>query len=247
MVSVIMPAYNAGRFIEQSILSVVSQTYTDWELIVVDDCSTDNTAEIVQRYARKDNRIKYSRRDSPSGSPSMPRNEAIMLSKGRYIAFLDSDDVWLPDKMQHQLALFSNPDAAIVFSDYRKMDEDGNVHSRAITAPPKITYRKLLQNNYLGCLTVVYDTQKVGKVLFEKKGHEDYILWLSILKKGFSAYNTCSVEAIYRVGRGSVSANKFKVLKWTWDIYRNDQELGIASASYYFAHYAIKSMLKYLK
>ena len=247
MVSVIMPAYNAGRYIAQSIQSVLAQTYTDWELLIVDDCSSDNTPDIGSDFCKKDNRIKYFRRDTPSGSPATPRNEAIEHASGRYIAFLDSDDLWESTKLERQLPLFEKQDAAIVFSDYRKMSVDGAVHSKVVQAPKRVTYEKLLRSNFLGCLTVVYDTQKVGKMFFKKIGHEDYLLWLNILKKGFAAYNTGTSEAIYRVQQNSVSSNKTKVFRWTWNILRHEENLSLIKASYCFCWYVFYAVSKSLR
>ena len=243
-VSIITPCYNASVYISQAILSVLSQTYPNWELIIVDDCSTDNSVDIIQNYARKDDRIKYFRTDKSSGSPTLPRNIGIEHAKGRYIAFLDSDDAWLPDKLEKQVKLFDDERVAIVFSDYEKMSEEGERNHRVVKAPHEVDYKHLLRGNVIGCLTAIYDTAKVGKMFFMQHTHEDYILWLSILKKGFVAVNTGTVEALYRVRRNSVSSNKLKVLSWQWDIYRNIEKTSLLKAMYYFAHYAYKAYRK---
>lgn len=243
-VSVITPSYNSSAFIEQTIESVLSQTYTNWEMLIIDDCSTDNSAAIIKRYCERDVRIKYLKTECPSGSPCEPRNIAIREARGRYIAFLDSDDVWLPNKLEEQLKLFDDASIAIVYSNYEKISEEGERGQRIITAPSQVSYKELLKGNVIGNLTGIYDTGKVGKVYCQKIHHEDYILWLSILKKGFVARNTNVVHALYRVRKQSVSANKLSVISWQWNIYRNVEKIGCLRACYYFIHYAWRALLK---
>lgn len=244
-VSVIMPVHNAEKYLSESISSVLQQTYPYWELLIVDDCSTDNSLAIINRYAVLDARIRCLKTDAPSGSPCLPRNLGIKAAQGRFIAFLDSDDCWLPNKLEQQLCLFGETGTVgLVFSDYEKMSEEGERNNRVIKAPMEVSYKQLLRGNVIGCLTAVYDTSKVGKMFFMQHTHEDYILWLSILKKGVVAVNTGTVEALYRVRRNSVSSNKLKVLSWQWDIYRNIEKTGLLKAMYYFAHYAYKAYRK---
>ena len=240
-----MPVHNAEKYLSESISSVLQQTYPYWELLIVDDCSTDNSLAIINRYAVLDARIRCLKTDAPSGSPCLPRNLGIKAAQGRFIAFLDSDDCWLPNKLEQQLCLFGETGTiGLVFSDYEKMSEEGERNNRVIKAPMKVSYKQLLRGNVIGCLTAIYDTSKVGKMFFMQHTHEDYILWLSILKKGFVAVNTGTVEALYRVRRNSVSSNKLKVLSWQWDIYRNIEKTGLLKAMYYFAHYAYKAYRK---
>lgn len=244
-VSVIMPVHNAEKYLSESISSVLQQTYPYWELLIVDDCSTDNSLAIINRYAVLDARIRCLKTDAPSGSPCLPRNLGIKAAQGRFIAFLDSDDCWLPNKLEQQLCLFGETGTVgLVFSDYEKMSEEGERNNRVIKAPMEVSYKQLLRGNVIGCLTAIYDTSRVGKMFFMQHTHEDYILWLSILKKGFVAVNTGTVEALYRVRRNSVSSNKLKVLSWQWDIYRNIEKTGLLKAMYYFAHYAYKAYRK---
>lgn len=244
-VSVIMPVHNAEKYLSESISSVLQQTYPYWELLIVDDCSTDNSLAIINRYAVLDARIRCLKTDAPSGSPCLPRNLGIKAAQGRFIAFLDSDDCWLPNKLEQQLCLFGETGTVgLVFSDYEKMSEEGERNNRVIKAPMEVSYKQLLRGNVIGCLTAIYDTSRVGKMFFMQHTHEDYILWLSILKKGVVAVNTGTVEALYRVRRNSVSSNKLKVLSWQWDIYRNIEKTGLLKAMYYFAHYAYKAYRK---
>lgn len=243
-ISIITPCYNAELYISQAIQSVLAQTYSDWELIIVDDGSKDKTASIIRQFAEQDNRIKYFKTERPSGSPTLPRNIGVEHAQGRYIAFLDSDDAWMPNKLEKQLKLFEDEQTAIVFSDYEKMSEDGKRNNRIVKAPREVDYKHLLRSNVIGCLTAIYDTEKVGKMFFPHHAHEDYILWLSILKKGYMARNTGTVEALYRVRLSSVSSNKIRVLSWQWDIYRNVEKVGLLKSVYYFIHYAYKAYRK---
>lgn len=247
MVSIITPCYNAGAFIGDAIESVLSQTYQDWEMIIVDDYSKDNSAEIIQGYASKDNRIIYLRTDAPSGSPAKPRNIAIEKAKGRYIAFLDADDVWLPSKLEDQIKLFEDKRVAATYTNYEKMSEDGRKNCRYVIARKEVTYDQLLKGNVIANSTGMYDTQKVGKVYSPYVHHEDYVLWLSILKKGYIARNTNQVHALYRLRKGSVSSDKLKVLGWQWHIYRDVEGLGFLKTCYCFAHYAVRATLKRLR
>ena len=245
LISVVIPVYNAEIFLNESLQSVIAQTYQDWELLVIDDCSTDNSASIIKQYVEQDSRIRYFKTDRPSGSPTLPRNIGIENARGRYIAFLDSDDAWLPDKLERQMAMFEkHADMAICFSNYEKMAENGERNDRIIKAPERVTYKQLLLGNVIGCLTAVYDTEKVGKMYFPNHSHEDYILWLSILKKGYMARNTGTVEALYRVREHSVSSNKLKTLSWQWDIYRHVEGISLLKSAYYFANYACRAVRK---
>lgn len=247
MISIVMPCYNSGTFIRQAIESVRNQTFGDWELLVVDDGSTDDSADIIKDMEQTDGRIKYLKTNAPSGSPIVPRNIGVKNALGRYIAFLDSDDAWLPNKLERQMKMFEQyEDMAICFSNYEKMTEQGERNNRIIKAPSISTYKQLLLSNVIGCLTAVYDTEKVGKVFFQNHSHEDYILWLDILKRGYVARNTNTVEALYRVRENSVSSNKLKTLCWQWDIYRNVEKIGLFRSSYYFFNYAYRAFKKAL-
>lgn len=248
LVSIITPCHNSESYIERAIESVLAQTYQNWELLICDDCSTDNSAEIIKAYTSKDPRIKYFKTEKASGSPTKPRNICIENSKGLFIAFLDSDDIWLPNKLEEQINLLEmDNNAAIAFSYYEKIDEAGTRDNRIVKSPDNITYNKLLYGNVIGCLTGMYDTKKVGKIYLENTGHEDYVLWLNILKRGYIAKNTNNVQALYRIRSNSVSANKLKVLGWQWNIYRKSEKIGIIKSIYYFCCYAFNAILKAIK
>ena len=247
-VSIITPCYNAERFIAQAIESVLAQTYTDWEMLIVDDCSKDNSASIISKYEEKDCRIKYFKTDKPSGTPALPRNIAIENATGRYIAFLDSDDLWLPEKLEQQIPLFENESVAVVFSNYEKIKENGDRSNRLIKAPVSVDYKQLLKSDVIGNLTGVYDTTKVGKVYNNICVHaEDYVLYLSILKRGYIAMNTETVEGLYRVTKGSVSSNKLRCFCWQWQILRKVEQITLSKTIYLIGVYFIKGVKKFLK
>ena len=245
LVSIITPCHNASAHIADAIESVQSQTYTNWEMIICDDCSTDNSVEIIESYAAKDPRIKLYKNDCSIKMPSKPRNIAIEAAKGDVIAFLDSDDMWLPSKLEHQLPILNDKQTAIVFSYYEKINVNNERNDRIIKSPAYTDFDKMLKSNVIGNLTGMYDVRKVGKVYNRNIHHEDYILWLDILKKGFIARSTQTVEALYRVGQQSASSNKFKTIKWQWNIIYNIEKVPFFKAVYYIFHYAYKGFKKY--
>lgn len=247
LVSIITPCYNAESFIVDTIESVLVQTYGGWELIVVDDCSTDRSAILIKEYQEKDFRIRYLKMEKPFGSPALPRNRGIKKAKGRYIAFLDSDDLWLPKKLEEQLSIIGRAGIAIVFSNSKKIGREGKRLGCPIIAPSTVDYFLLLKGNCIGCLTAMYDTAKVGKIFFKEVDHEDCVLWLSILKKGYKAQNTNTVAALYRVGNPWISSNKLKVLPWQWNILRKEEHVPFYKAVYFYVHYAIKAFFKTIK
>jgi teichuronic acid biosynthesis glycosyltransferase TuaG len=256
LVSVVMPAKDTGNYIASAIESVVAQDYPWWELLVVDDQSRDGTTEIVKGYAARDSRIKYlsMAAGGPTGA-SAARNHATRTSRGRYIAFLDSDDVWYPNKLSTQLGALQSHKAALCYSGYRKMSEDGTVGERAIQVPASTSYRELLKSNVIGCLTAIYDTKAAGKVFLPEVTaeschyFEDYAMWLRIAreltneKKAFVGVQ--EPLAIYRLRRGSISYRKWKAAQYTWRVYRRIECLPLHAAIYYFCHYAVEGFKKY--
>lgn len=249
LVSIIMPAHNAAKTIVQSIESVLQQSYQQWELLVIDDCSSDETVSLVTSYLQKDTRIKLFHTDKSVGKPYYPRNIGIKNANGRYISFLDSDDLWLPSKLEKQIPLFADKNVAIVFSYYEKFSSEQVTEetNRIVKSPGQVSFKSALYGNPIGNLTGAYDTEKVGKVYYENVGHEDYVLWLTILKQGFIAKNTNTVEARYRVAEKSVSSNKGKAALWTWNIYRKTLSFNFFRAAFCYAIYMIKGVLKFLK
>lgn len=247
LVSVVMPMYNSEKYVGKAIESVIGQTYPHWELLVVDDGSTDNSCDVVRAYAVRDPRIKLLINDTPVGMPYAPRNYGIMRAQGDFIAFLDSDDIWLREKLRQQLVVFHRDErTAVVYSDYEKIDENGVRSARLVTAPRKTNYQRMLYGNVIGNLTGIYDVRKVGKNYFTNVHHEDYAFWLSVLKSGYIARSTSTVTALYRVRKLSVSANKLRVMTWQWHIYRRVENIGILRSIYYFCNYAISGLRKAL-
>lgn len=248
-VSIIMPAKNAAKTIKQSIESVLNQSYSDWELLIINDASSDETVSIISSFVEKDKRIRLLNTDKSVGKPYYPRNIGIKNATGRFIAFLDSDDIWAPTKLEHQIPLFEEENVAIVFSYYQKFssEKEQSNSNRIIKSPDKVSFNSALYGNPIGNLTGIYDTKKVGKVYYEDIGHEDYVLWLCILKKGFIAKNTNTLEASYRVAEKSVSSDKGKAAFWTWNIYRKTLKFNVIKASFCYIGYMVRGVLKYLK
>ena len=246
LVSVITPSYNCARFIEETIRSVQAQTWQNWEMVIVDDCSTDNSVDVIQRIAKDDARIRLMQHQW-NGGPAVSRNIAIENAKGRYIAFLDSDDLWLPEKLEKQLAFIKKKDAALVYSGYQKITEEGEL--KGVVHPPKqVTYNDMLRSNYIGCLTAVYDRQKIGKCympIIAKR--QDHALWLKILKQTPVAYCLEEVLAHYRIQSNSVSSNKVMAAKYQWRIYREVEQLTFWKSARCFGHYAVNGLIKYHK
>lgn len=244
LVSIIMPVYNNIDYISESIISVQKQTYKDWELIIIDDGSEiDIYGQLTENI--KDNRIKYFRLDKNRGV-AFARNRAIELASGRYIAFLDSDDIWLPDKLERQISFMNLNKAAVSCTQYRRFHANiGNV-SKIIDVAEKISYEKLLKGNQLGCLTVMIDRYFISEIRMPEMRHEDYITWLNIAKEGNNIYGLKEDLARYRVLDKSVSSNKWKSIKWTWDVYRKSQKLSIAKSIYYFWFYMFQGITKRL-
>lgn len=246
-VSIIMPCHNGEKYISAAIESVIAQTYKNWELIIINDKSTDDSVKIINRFKIKDSRIRLVENEKNTGLPVTPRNVGINEAKGRYIAFLDCYDVWLANKLNNQIPLFFDENCAVVFSYYKKMNENRDVISEVIVSPEFVTYKKLLNGDCIGNLTGVYDTQKVGKVFQHEIHAEDYLMWLEVLKKEFIAKNTNTVEGLYRITSSSISANKFKSALWNWNIYKNELKLPFIKAAYHFTIYCIKGLKKFLK
>ena len=220
LISIITPCYNSSIFIEETINSIVSQTYPNWEMIIVDDCSTDNSVELVKAFIKEDNRIKLFSLKENSGT-GVARNYSIKHASGRFIAFCDSDDQWKPEKLEKQIDFMLRNNLALSFSNYEVIDEDNNLIGE-VKAPEKVTYKLMLRNNYIGCLTAMYDTNIVGKIFMpEIRKRQDWALWLSILKKTPYALSIQENLAIYKDRSKSISSNKKDLLKYNWNIYRN--------------------------
>lgn len=243
-ISVITPSYNSSKFIGDAIESVQAQTYANWEMIICDDCSKDQTVEIVEKYAEQDSRVKLIKLKENSGA-AVTRNTAINNSSGRFIAFLDADDQWLADKLSRQISFMLENDIGFSFTGYEVMDDMGNSTGKVVKVPDKVNYQYLMKNTIIGCLTVVLDREKVGEVQMPLyRTRQDFALWLSILKKGHIAYGINEVLARYRKTAGSISRNKVKAAKQNWIIYREHEKLSLLPALWYFVNYAWNGYMK---
>jgi len=246
LVSIITPLYNSEKFIGATIESVLAQSYSNWEMIVVDDVSSDNGVSVTEEYRKKDERIRLFQLEENSG-PAIARNRAIEEAKGRYIAFLDADDLWRPQKLERQLSFMIEKDAVLSFTSYARVDEQSAELIDLIRAPSTVDYQELLKQNTIGCLTAIYDTEKIGKVYMpEILKRQDFALWLKILKSAPVAYGLDEVLAEYRVRcADSVSSNKIRASFYNWKLYREIEGLSVAKSLYYFGCYTFRSLKKY--
>ena len=242
-ISIIVPMYNAEKFIGKTIESVLAQTYQNWEMLIMNDVSTDNSLAIVSVYAKKDERIKIVNTEKNVGVVK-GRNFLIDLASGKYIAFLDADDYWHNEKLEKQIQFMKEKNASISCTEYTRVKENEEKINDVIIKE-EISYNDMLKNNYLGCLTVIYDAEKIGKRYFkELEKNEDYVLWLEIVKDVNTIYGLKENLAYYRVLDNSRSSNKVKTAKVRWEIYRKIEKLSLLKSIYYFLHYAIRAVLK---
>lgn len=219
LVSIIMPSYNTANYIAESIQSVLAQSYTDWELIIVDDCSTDDTDKVVTPYL-SDERIKYLKNEKNSGAATS-RNRALREAKGRWIAFLDSDDLWMPDKLKKQINFMEKNDYHFSYTNYAEIDTGDNRNGVTVTGPKKITKTGFFNYCWPGCLTVMYDRDVVGLIqIADIKKNNDYAMWLKVCQKA-DCYLLDAELALYRRGRaGSVSTHSIKtMIGWHYKLY----------------------------
>lgn len=244
LVSVVTPAFNARRFIAEAVGSVLAQTFADFEMLVVDDCSPDDTAEIVSALARADGRVRLIQHRE-NGGPAAARDSALERARGRYVAFLDSDDLWLPGKLEEQISFMQERDAALSYTQYRRISEDGKPISPPIPIPPRLDYRGLLKNTAMATSTVVVDRTKTGPFRMIRTYYDDFALWLTLLKKGFVAHGLRKDLVRYRVVAGSWSRNKRRSVYYTWRIYRDVERLGLADSVWCLFHYAWNGYKKY--
>lgn len=242
-VSVITPLYNSSYYMRETIESVISQTFESWELLLIDDCSSDDSAAIAEMFSARDSRIKVIKLSQNSGA-AVARNRGIEMARGRFIAFLDSDDLWLPDKLDTQISFMKSNGVSLSYSSYLKCNSLGEVVGLS-EIPNEVVYSDLLKVCSIGCLTAIYDTQTVGKVympLIRKR--QDLGLWLKILKLVESAKGIDTPLAIYRIREGSISSNKLSAARYTWRLYRDVEALRFIPALYYFIHYAFNGVFR---
>ena len=244
LVSIITPSYNSSKFIKDCVASVFSQTYKNWEMIIVDDCSKDNSKEIILELSAKDKRIKPIFLKKNVGAAEA-RNTAIRQSIGKYVAFLDSDDLWNPKKLEKQLSFMNENEITFSYTTYQFISENGEDLSNIISAPEKMTYHSYLKNTIIGCLTVIIDREKSGEFEMPNiRSSHDMALWLLIMKRGFSAYGLDENLAKYRVVSSSNTSNKLKAAKEVWYVYRIVEKLSVFYALICFVGYALNAIRK---
>lgn len=249
LVSVIMPSYNTARFIKETVESVLAQTYKNWELIIVDDCSSDNTDEVVSGFL-SDTRIRYIKNEKNSGA-AVSRNRALREAKGKWIAFLDSDDLWEAEKLEKQIAFMKSNNCHFSYTNYVEIDEESKPNGKSVTGPKRVTKRGMYNYCWMGCLTVMYDAEKVGLIQIKDiRKNNDYAMWLKVCEKA-DCYLLDDMLARYRKRSGSISNHGYtKLIKWHYRLYREAQEKNaVASAVLTLRNlfFGVLKKIKYVK
>jgi teichuronic acid biosynthesis glycosyltransferase TuaG len=244
LVSIITPAFNSARYVDATISSVRAQSYENWEMLIVDDCSSDNTVEIVERASALDPRVRLIRQ-LHNGGPAAARNSALMAARGRWIAFLDSDDLWLPQKLELQLAFQLSHSAKITFTAFRRISADGQTTGRLINIPDRVSYQQLLGNTVIATSTVIIDREIAGEFRMKATYYDDFGCWLDMLRGGDAALGLQYDLMRYRVVSQSVSRNKRNSARQVWRTYRTVEGIGLLRAAWHFVNYAVNGYLKH--
>lgn len=243
VISIITASYNSEKYISETIESVLNQTYENWEWIISDDGSTDNTVSIIESF--KDPRIKLVQSSQNSGA-AVARNKALDLAQGRYITFIDSDDLWKPEFLEKSLHYLQTENEQLVYSSYERKDENLNPKLRDFIAPDKVTYQRILYNCPIPMLTAMYDSKEIGKIKIpEVEKREDHAMWISILKKIKFARAINETLGIYRIRENSYSRNKFELIKFQFALYHKYLHLSFATSAFYTITWAINGFFKY--
>ena len=245
-VSIIVPVYNAQKYIKETVQSVKNQTYTNWELLLVEDGSTDDTAKVISEMLQKepDERIKLLPKEN--GGAARARNFGLSKATGRYIAFLDADDLWSAEKLEKQLAFMEEKQAAFCFTGYEFANENGVGNGTVVRVPETLVYKQALQNTTIFTSTVIFDTQKIEKEKLEMPiiKSEDTALWFKVLRTGTVAYGLDENLVRYRRMGGTLSSNKLVAIKRIWNLYRKSEHLSIPYSAYNFVFWAIRAVLR---
>lgn len=246
LVSIVTPAYKAENSINDTIRSVLEQTYPHWEMLVIDDCSPDRTREVVTSWVKKDRRVHLiAKREN--GGPAAARNAGIAAATGRWLAFLDSDDVWLPQKLERTLVHAKRNASPLTFTGFRRINFNASKTGRYISVPSTITYSQLLRNTVIATSTVIVDRERVGQITMKNTYYDDFSCWLDILRPGRTAYGLNEDLMRYRIVQGSVSRDKRISASKVWRAYREIERLSFPVALWCFASYALKGYRKYRK
>lgn len=244
LVSIVMPAYNCEKYVVEAINSILVQTYKNWELLVLDDGSKDNTLQIIEEFSQNDSRIKALPNGKNMGV-SATRNRGIELASGEWIAFLDSDDMWEPEKLEMQFEIVDKEASEFLFTGSSYINEEGEPYKGIFEVPEKVTYKKLRNQNVISCSSVLVKKKYFENIKMEKdEMHEDYAVWLRILKLGVTAYGVNEPLLIYRISRNSKSGNKMKTIMMTYKVFRFVGINPIGSA-YFMMRHVLASVGKY--
>lgn len=246
LVSIITPCYNSADFITATLNSVLEQSYQNWELIVIDDQSKDDTCELVEAFLQREPKIRLIKLEK-NGGVANARNIGLEAAKGKYIAFLDSDDIWLKEKLATQVIYMEEKSLPMSFFAYHRINEEGEIISGKISVPYNVSYKKLLWHNVIIFSTSMVLKSAIGGLRFKKAGHEDWIFWLDLFKQCGNGYGINKPMVQYRIRKGSVSANKLKAAGYTWKILRENEKIGLIKSIYLFSKYAVATVWKRLK
>ncbi len=245
LVSIITPTFNSASYIAETIQSVQNQSYTNWEMIIVDDCSTDATLEIIKKIQETESRIQLHRLQKNSGS-GIARNIGIQYSKGKYLAFLDADDLWMPNFIKKSIQTIQVTNIHFVFASYKRSDENLNYIYSDFIAPKQVTYSDVLKSNSIGCLTAFLDIETLGKKYMPSiRKRQDMGLWVQYLKEIPYAYGIQEPLATYRIRQNSLSRKKTDLIKFQWEFYRNVEGLSVIKSTYYLLNWMVRGYLKY--
>lgn len=244
-VSIIIPVYNAEKYIEETIRRVVAQTYTDWELLLVVDGCGDRSAQVIQEYkdAEGENRLRLIIREENQGA-ARARNIGLQEAKGRYIAYVDADDLWMPEKLELELRFMNEKQAAFVFSGYEFADQDGRGTGKVVHVPEQLSYSEALKNTTIFTSTVLFDTQRISRELLEMPDikSEDTALWWKVLRNGYTAYGLDRNLVLYRRPARSLSSNKLEAVRRIWNLYRRAEGLSVPYSLYNLCFWAVRAV-----
>ena len=243
LVSIVVPVYNAEKFLKDTIQTVLEQTYPNWELLLVDDCSNDNSVGIIKEYVKDDKRIRLLKNEKNSGA-ALTRNHGIKEAKGTYLCFLDADDLWEKEKLEKQLKFMKENHCAFSFTSYEFADSNGIPNGKKVKVPRTINYKQALKNTTIFTSTVMFDLNKLAKedIYMPDVKSEDTATWWKILKKLSYAYGINNIVVLYRRSENTLSSNKIKALKRTWNLYRNVEELTFLTSIYNFSWYCFNAL-----
>lgn len=244
-ISIVVPVYNAGKFLEETIACVRDQTYENWELLLVDDCSTDNSLSLIENWRQKDGRIHPVRQERNQGA-ARARNRGVAEASGRYIAFLDADDLWVSRKLETELAFMRRRQAAFVFTGYEFADEAGKGLGKVVKVPASLDYRQALKNTTIFTSTTLFDTRLINKELLRMPDirSEDTAAWWNILRNGYTAYGLDENLVLYRRSAGTLSSDKLEAVRRIWRLYREAEGLSVIYSAYNFLFYAVRAVLR---